>query len=229
MLYRPIMDTAAITRKLIEVYGGEEALAAELGVGQSSINRWSHGKAIRSDGLFKLLALASRLPETAALVSASGPPSLPPRPDDVFVPQAVIPGAELVGDKNFPVYAAAMGGDGHQIVTFDPIDFVKRPAILENVKGAYGVYIVGESMVPAYEPGDMALIHPHLPPARDKNVVLYHVPPSGNGEAEAIVKRLLRWNEREWFLLQYNPTKEFSEARSDWMVCHRIVGKYEAR
>lgn len=150
-----------------------------------------------------------------------------------FVPK-IVPGRELVGDKNFPIYAAARGSsEGHQIVTFEAIDYVKRPTILESVKDAYGLYIVGESMIPAFEPGDMALVHPHLPPARDKNVVLYHVPPFTEAEAEAMVKRLLRYDDRDWHLRQFNPgegeERDFSVSRADWKFCHRIVGKYEAR
>ena len=82
-------------------------------------------------------------------------------------------------------------------------------------------------MSPAYEPGDMALVHPNLPPVRDKDVVLYHVPPGG--ESEAIIKRLVSFNDREWTLKQYNPGKEFTESRIEWAICHRVVGKYSAR
>nr|DAH84733.1 MAG TPA: LexA-like protein [Caudoviricetes sp.] len=146
-----------------------------------------------------------------------------------FIP-TIIPGRDLVGDKNFPVFAAARGGaEGHQIVTFEPIDYVKRPQFLENVKDAYALYIMGDSMIPAFEQGDMALVHPHLPPARDKNVVLYHVPPFTEAEAEAMVKRLVGFDDRDWNLRQYQPAKDFTVTRSDWRYCHRIVGKYEAR
>lgn len=223
------MDFQNIILKLIEAYGGEDALAAKLDVGQSTINRWSHGKGANAERYRKVMELASRTPGVSGMAAAITAPHEKQPIADVFSPNVFIPGRDLVGDRNFPIYAAAMGGDGHQIVTFDAIDYVKRPAILENVKGAYGLYIVGESMVPAYEPGDMALIHPHLPPAREKNVVLYHVPPSGSGEVEAIVKRLVRYNDREWHLKQYNPAAEFVESRADWKVCHRIVGRYEAR
>lgn len=143
-----------------------------------------------------------------------------------FTPD-LVPGRQLVGERNFPVYAAAMGGDGHAIITFDAIEYVKRPSILENVKDAYGVYIVGDSMDPVYEPGDMALIHPHLPPARGKDVVLFHVPPAQ--EAECIIKRLVGFNDQDWKLKQYNPAKEFSEPRASWPYCHRVVGKYSGR
>lgn len=143
-----------------------------------------------------------------------------------FTP-TIIPGKELVGNRDFPIYAAAMGGDGHTIITFDAIDYVKRPAILENVKDAYGVYIVGDSMEPAYEQGDMALVHPHLPPARGKDVILFHVPPAN--EAECIIKRLIGFNDFEWKLRQYNPAKDFSEYRASFPYCHRVVGKYSGR
>ena len=140
---------------------------------------------------------------------------------------SIVPGNELVGSRDFPVFAAAQGGDGHVIVTFDAVEYVKRPTIVEGVKDAYGILLTGESMVPAYWPGDMALIHPHLQPSRDTDVVLFHVPPAG--EAEAIIKRLVSFNDRDWHLKQYNPAQEFTESRVEWSICHRVVGKYNAR
>lgn len=137
------------------------------------------------------------------------------------------PGKDLVGDRDFPIYAAAMGGTGHMIVSFDAIEVVKRPAILEGVRGAYGLLVMGDSMHPAYKQGDMALVHPHLPPARDEDVVLYDHPP--DGEAEAIIKHLVGWTDKEWILEQYRPAKEWRELKIDWPTCHRVVGKYNKR
>lgn len=141
----------------------------------------------------------------------------------------IIPGAELVGVKDMPVYAAAMGGDGHLLISFEPIDYVKRPSVLQNVTGGYGILIKGQSMIPAYWEGDTALVNPHLPPARDSDAVFYHTPPKGQGEEQAIIKRLVGISDRHWKLQQYNPAKEFSEERVDWPICHRVVGKYNAR
>jgi phage repressor protein C with HTH and peptisase S24 domain len=159
------------------------------------------------------------------IISGSAQPPAPSR-QTAFRP-VITPGNELVGARDFPIYAAAQGGDGHVIITFDPIEIVKRPAILEGVRDAYGVLLTGSSMEPAYWPGDMALVHPHLPPARDTDVVLFHLPP--NNEAEAIIKRLTSFNDKEWRLKQYNPATDFAESRVEWSICHRVVGKYNAR
>jgi phage repressor protein C with HTH and peptisase S24 domain len=150
---------------------------------------------------------------------------------EAFLPKQALrpydgPSLERNADK-IPVYAAAMGGAGHLIITFDPIEDLAPPPELLSVKGAYGILITGESMVPAYRPGETAWVHPHLRPIRESDVVLYHVPP--HGEAEAIVKTLVTWNSENWTLRQYNPAKEWTESRIDWPVCHRIIGKRNVR
>ena len=134
----------------------------------------------------------------------------------------------LVGARDFPIYAAAQGGNGHMIVHTDVMEYVKRPVILEGVPDSYGILIVGDSMVPAYRQGDMALIHPRRPPERDTDVVLYDQD-HRTGEAKSMIKRLIGFNDRSWKLEQYNPAKTFSEHRADWPICHQVVGMYKGR
>ena len=128
---------------------------------------------------------------------------------------------------HIPIHSAAQGGKGHLIIDFNPIEQAVPPEELIRVRNAYGILIVGESMVPAYKPGDIAWVNPHKPLERDTDVVLYHVPP--NGEAEAIIKTLVSFSDREWKLRQYQPARDFTESRVDWPVCHRIVGKKNVR
>jgi len=147
----------------------------------------------------------------------------------IFRP-AMIPGSELVGRSGFPIYAAAQGGSGHHIVSTDIIETAKWPSILEGVRGAYGLLIYGDSMSPAYREGDIALIHPSRPMARDEDHVFYDHPPFGGpGETEAIIKNLVSWTDTHYMLKQYNPGHEFTVERIDWPVCHRVVGKYASR
>jgi hypothetical protein len=126
-----------------------------------------------------------------------------------------------------PIYSAAMGGKGHIIIDTNPIEEARPPEELIRVRGAYGILIVGESMVPAYKPGDVAWVNPHKPVERDTDVVLYHVPP--NGEAEAMIKTLIGVSNTDWRLRQYQPPRDFTLSRIDWPICHRIVGKRNVR
>ena len=62
---------------------------------------------------------------------------------------------------------------------------------------------------------------------RETDVILYHNPP--DSEAEAMIKGLVAFNDREWTLEQYNPAQTFTMFRKEWPVCHRCVGKYARR
>jgi SOS-response transcriptional repressor LexA len=142
--------------------------------------------------------------------------------------QDLIPGSMLVGARDFPIFASTQGGDGAMIVHTDVMEYVKRPVILEGVPDAYGVMVVGGSMIPAYREGDMALVHPRRPPERETDSVFYDHDPR-TGDAKSIIKRLVSFNDRSWKLEQYNPAKIFTEHRADWPICHQVVGKYNAR
>jgi phage repressor protein C with HTH and peptisase S24 domain len=138
-----------------------------------------------------------------------------------------IPRASLVGPKDLPVFAAARGGKGHLLVNFEPIEYVKRPHMLDGVPQGYGILVTGDSMEPRYNAGDILLVHPHLRPLQGKGLVLYDAPPGG--EAEAMVKVFLRESHGDWHLRQYNPAEDFAVKKADWPIVHRIVGLYDGR
>lgn len=145
-------------------------------------------------------------------------------------PPVTIPGRELVGANDLPIFAATQGGDGHMIVSTDIVETRKRPSILEGVPNAYGLLVVGDSMAKVFRHGDLALVHPGLPMARDDVHVFYDHPQFGQaGEATSIIKNLINWTDKDYILEQFNPFREWKVPRVDWPVCHRVVGKYSAR
>jgi transcriptional regulator with XRE-family HTH domain len=167
----------------------------------------------------------TRIVETLGLVAdKTFTPSLFP----VRIADAPIPKGTLLGDKDLPVLGATEAGSGMLTVSSDPVDYVRRPDRLINVKDAYGLIIAGDSMEPAFEPGDTILIHPHLPPIPNTDVVLYA--DNGFGEVRTLIKRLVRFTATEWHLIQHNPPpgkrKEIVIPRAEWQRCHRIVGKF---
>jgi transcriptional regulator with XRE-family HTH domain len=129
--------------------------------------------------------------------------------------------------RDFPIYAAARGGDeGALVMDSSPIQYIARPDPLLTVMAAFGVYVVGESMSPAYEQGDIALVHPGLPPRRGADVILTR--PDAHGTPDALIKHLVGWDEIAWKLRQYNPPRDFTLPRAEWTV-KTIVGRYNAR
>lgn len=133
------------------------------------------------------------------------------------------PPAEILGARDLPIYASAEGGGGSIIMTFEPIDFITRPAPLMNVRDAYAIYVVGESMAPAYEPGDTALVNPHLPPAPGRDVILSK---GIDGHSEALIKRMVKASATDWHVQQWNPAKTFTLPRKEWVTCHIVIGKF---
>lgn len=133
-----------------------------------------------------------------------------------------------LGDRDLEVYAAAEGGPGEMVVSTDPIEVVPRPWYLKNVKDGFAVLIVGESMIPAFEPGDLAIVNPRLPPMRGKDVIV--TTGEAGGEFKATIKRLVRWTDRDWHLHQFNPPhgqkQELLLPRRQWPKALRVVGKY---
>lgn len=190
----------------------QPALAQKAKVSQQLISSLESGK----------IETTKKLPEIAAALGVE-PPVLDPRYGGAYTP----PPRFFSEDRNLPVYAAAEGGGGHIIVSTDAIEFQARPYILESVPDAYGILITGDSMIPAFEPGDTAWVNPKLPPMRDVDVILYQE--DGHGEAKATIKRLIGWTTNEWHLRQYNPPKDFKLRREEWPKIHRVVGKFSRR
>jgi transcriptional regulator with XRE-family HTH domain len=138
-----------------------------------------------------------------------------------------IPGADLVGARDLPLYATVEAGEGAVVMSSDPVDEVRRPAPLATVKGAYGVIVSGESMVPALRPGDTALIHPHLPP-KVEDICLFIS--EKNGEFVATIKEYVGQTKDHWRVKRYKPEeKEFTLRKSEWQTCHVSVGRYSRR
>jgi len=125
-----------------------------------------------------------------------------------------------------PVYASAQGGAEGMSVTPEPIDWVPRPRPLQHVAKAYAVYVVGDSMDPAYRHGDMAFVHPSLPLLRGSDVMLLR---EENGQMVAMIKHLVSWNERHWRVKQFNPDREFQLSRQEWRQANVVVAKYNRR
>lgn len=129
-----------------------------------------------------------------------------------------------LGARDLPVFAAVEGGDGDLVVSTEPVDLVPRPWYLGEVKDGFGVIVTGESMYPAYEPGDTAIVNPRLPYMRGK--IHIFTAESENSHFKATIKKLVGVTQTHWKVEQFNPPHVFELDRKIWTNARRVVGKY---
>lgn len=190
------------------------------GISQATVDKIESGQTLRSKFMPQIAQrLGIPLDEIYPELSGMPTPELPPAP----------PAPVILTERDFPVYASAEGGPGEIIRSTDPIDFVPRPAPVAHVKEAYGLIITGESMMPEFNPGDVALVNPKLPLIGGKAFIFYA---EMDGEARATIKRLRRATPSEWLVSQHNPprgrAKDFTLPRGEWQWAHRVFGKHES-
>ncbi|BEV44392.1 XRE family transcriptional regulator [Afipia carboxidovorans] len=132
------------------------------------------------------------------------------------------------GVRDFPIYSAAEGGPGEIIRSAEAIDWWPRPIEVQNAKGAYGMYIVGTSMIPEFEPGQVAVVNPNLPLIGSKPCIFYT---ELFGEARATLKRLRRFANDTWYVRQHNPPEgqkhDFTLPKHTWPIAHRVIGRQD--
>jgi len=140
-------------------------------------------------------------------------------------PSAAPPMA-LRGDRpDLAVYASAAGGpEGAWVLAGDAIAWIHRDQRLQGVRDAFACYVVGESMFPAYEQGNLLLVNPAVPPNGGDDCLLIQEAP--DGARYALIKRLVRFNSTSWTVKQWNPDKTFSLPRKDWQRALLVIGKY---
>lgn len=207
-------EIGAIIRAARETKGWSQAdLARATGIKQQSIDAVEKGSTRRSKVLPEIIAELGISPERVGLPKQAAGEGILLQP--------------LSRDRDFPIYASVEGGPGEIIRSTDPVDWYPRPSPVAHVKDAYGLFVVGESMVPEFEPADIALVNPILPPLAGKPCIFYA---ERQGEAKATIKRFLRASPAVWHVFQHNPPRgmahEFTLSRKEWSICHRVLGKY---
>lgn len=172
------------------------------------------------------------LPEAARLVLA---PLLGVTPDALRASSPLIgedlsldgdmPGLFTTDESDLPVYGSAQGdGNWMTITSANPVDFVRRPEPLLSARGGYGCHVIDDTMSPAFERGDLLLVHPDRP-VRPGDDCLF-VQESENRLQRVQLKRLLRIASESWEVRQFNPPLDFDLDRGEWQKVQLVVGKY---
>ncbi|WP_422001717.1 XRE family transcriptional regulator [Reyranella sp.] len=123
------------------------------------------------------------------------------------------------------VFSSAQGGsEGAMVLSSEPVAWIPRDAQLAGVREAYGCFVSGDSMEPAYERGNLLLVNPSASVSPGDDAVF--LKEDKDGTRYVLIKRLVRVNEQSWTVKQYNPPKTYTLPRKEWGKAHLVIGKY---
>ncbi len=218
----------------------QAGLAADLGVGQSTVAKWERGpNTPRSSTLPRL---AARLGVSVAWLVSGQDLALPPgaaaeplaaasadsvaeaaRPDNVPEAALMIRRPVSRGERNLPVFGVAVGGDDAWFEFNGQVhEYVERPAQLESVHNGYALYVLGDSMEPRYLEGEIIYVNPNRPVTAGSFVAV-EFKSADEGPGKGMIKQFVKRTPTKLVLRQLNPEKTLDFAIDAVKHCHRIV------
>lgn len=213
----------------------QDELAKRIGISQPAVKKIESGETKKSKYLPKIgQVLGIPLGKLDSSLSQNVEGSINYQDDindsERHVPLHIIPGAELMGENDLPVYAIVQGGRGALVLENEPFAYASRPKRLVGRKDGYGVLVIGDSMAREYCENDIAYVDPRLHPRKGDPCVFQGT--RDDGTVEAIIKYLDRSpdaSETLYYVSQTNPPKKFTIKKADWQKVHVAVGKESGR
>lgn len=125
--------------------------------------------------------------------------------------------------QDIPVLGTAAGSEtaAFQLQSGSPIDHVRRPPGVASAVDVYAIYVVGDSMMPRFDEGELIYVSGNRP-ARPGDYVVVQTA-DGNGEITAWCKRLVRKGGKSIVVEQFNPPKTFKIPVKSAAAVHRVL------
>ncbi len=215
-----------LAQRLAELGKKKSELARHLGIPAPRISEILNGKReIQSDELAPLASFLNWTIEQLIRAESGFSTMQKGTITDISLPMADI-AAPNFGPKDVPIRGvAAAGNRGGFQMSPDIIDYAPRPPALQNSRNIYAIFVLNDSMHPAYESGALVYVSPDKP-ARAGDYVIVQVR-TPQGDVEALFKRLKRQDDRFLVLTQYNPAKDIKIPQADVVALHRAYSLNE--
>lgn len=228
-------DTRLINALLAWAGKNATTVAREIDVAVTTITRPANGKAKTRIGRKTLDLLQAQYPgfpewaDQAARAAAmqTNATVVPFQGEALDLPQ-----------ESLPVWGSALGtarmfdGEAIEQTTLnsgDVMEYVKRPAILNGKRMAYGLHVQGSSMDPALPEGEFIVACRDMPLSIGDIVVVYlrDGEDDGNRARAVLVKTLVRRSASYIELRQYEPRLDFKVATADVLRMDRVLTRRE--
>lgn len=117
-------------------------------------------------------------------------------------------GLPALGAKDVQVLGVSVGGDDADF-TFngETVEYVRRPPGIAGLKNVFATQVIGTSMIPRYEPGELIYCGGRAPVPGD-HVVIEMFPEAGSKVGKGFVKKLLKRTPSLIICGQYNPPRD---------------------
>lgn len=229
----PMRPTASLPnriRPLREERGlTQDTLALRVGTTKMQVSRLERGERRLTQGWMEKIAAALACRPADLLPDADsggaergGQPANELRP----APQHEPLHAALLR-RDVPVLGTSRGGEARVADEFalngEVVDYARRPPGIATLRDVFALYVVGESMAPWRQPGDLVYCSQARQP-RAGDYVVVELNAAREGDAPpAILKRLVAMGPSRLTLAQYNPAGEFPLERRKVKQLFRVV------
>ncbi|MDQ0472788.1 LexA family transcriptional regulator [Labrys wisconsinensis] len=200
-------------------------VASELGVSIAAVGQWERNenkiRLANWQALVDLLNIDQAAAQAGRLEFQDEEREAPSEVEQVTDPSRIERG-ELTVD----VLGVTQGGDSDDEDDFeingDVIDRVRRPPGIANARNVFALHVIGESMIPRYEPGDLVYCGGR-PPIPGDYVVIETVPRQDGSKGKSYIKKLVTRSRTELVCEQFNPPKRLTYASAEILRIHRII------
>lgn len=219
-----------IDERLDELGMSAEGASKKAGLSRSYLRALKRGANPRTSNLVEIAKVLETT--TSWLLEGTGPKEAPSqgtseeyrddvRPADVDAPLRT----EL--DKDVPVMGTAAGSvEGEFQFEGGVIDYVRRPPALASTRDIYTIYVVGSSMEPKYNPGDLCFVNPNKP-ARIGDPVIVQMRNGEHEPVKAMIGLLTRRTTDTVFIGKLNPASDVPVPAGTVMRIHKVLDMNE--
>ncbi len=216
----------------------QEELAAAIGTSKMQVSRLERGERRLTQSWMERIAAALQIHPAELLPAVQAFP--------LGTPRGALPGREASGglasevrpaDDHLPIAAGALPrdvpvlgtsrggkaeGPGDFELNGDVVDFARRPPGIGQLRDVFALYVVGESMTPWRQPGDLVYCTRTRHPRPGDYVVVELQADEGEPQA-ALLKRLVGLRGQRLVLEQYHPREELKIEQSRVRQLYRVI------
>lgn len=204
--------------------------AKKAGVAEATIRNYRNGDT-GSLTFDKAQKLASAANVTVSEMFGESDPAL--TQSDVEAGNIAIPEPQSVPSyydlkstpQDVPVYGTAAGALGEGSFTMDigePVDFVRRPPGIVGRPDVYAIFVIGVSMKPQFDHGDLVYVEPKAPTRIDVPVIV-QIKNHEHAQIQAYIKLLVRRTGTTLYLKQHNPEAIIDVKKETVLAIHRVL------